>query len=134
MVLNYTTRTNINQIGNKIFVTPFPANSFKESKLIQKNRIFPVDFGNLLEEQLYMTISIPDDYEIAYLPENKSFKNAPLILEYSYTVQRIETKIQIMVKIIRGKTKYEPSDYKELKAFYDMIVKDLNENLVFKKI
>jgi len=134
LVLNYTTRTNINQIGNKIFVTPFPANSFKESKLIQKNRIFPVDFGNLLEEQLYMTISIPDDYEIAYLPENKSFKNAPLILEYSYTVQRIETKIQIMVKIIRGKTKYEPSDYKELKAFYDMIVKDLNENLVFKKI
>jgi hypothetical protein len=134
LVLKYTAKKNIVRIGNKVFIAPFSNNSFKENILRQQNRIYPVDYGILLEEQLYFTISIPPDYEIDYIPESHSFKNAELKLEFSYIVQRIESSLQIMVKVKRYKVKYEPSEYKELKAFNDMIVKYINENIVLKKI
>lgn len=133
LVLKYSTRTDIETIGDKLFITPFPANQYKENKLKQERRIYPVDFGNLSEEQLFLTIAIPNGYEIDYVPESNSLKNDELDLEFSYIVQKMESFIQIMIKIKRGKTKYEPADYKELKAFYDMIVKNINENIVLIK-
>jgi len=134
LVLKYTTITNIGKMGDKHIITPFSGNSFNENNLKKQNRLYPVDYGNLLEEQLQFTISIPPDYEIDYIPESHSFKNATLKLEFSYMVQRMESFVQIMVKVKRDKVKYEPSEYKELKEFNDMIVKYINENIVLKKI
>ena len=134
LVLKYITKTNIVNIGEKIFITPFPTNSYKENKLKQQNRKYPVDYGNLSEEQLNFNFEIPNDYELDYFPRSNSLKNDKLNLDFSYLVQKTESFIQIMVKIKRGKTKYESSDYEELKAFYDLIVKNINENIILKKI
>lgn len=134
LVLKYSTISDINIIGDKLFIAPFPANQYNVNKLKQESRIYPVDFGNLSEDQLFCTLAIPDNYLLDYAPETKTLLNAELDLEFTYTIQKTESFIQIKAGIKRGKTKYDPVDYKELKAFYDMIVKSINENIVLKKI
>jgi hypothetical protein len=42
--------------------------------------------------------------------------------------------VQLILKIKRGKTKYKPESYKELKAFYDTVVKSINESVVLEKV
>jgi hypothetical protein len=55
LILQYDAKTNIVNIGDKVFITPFPANSFKENALKQQKRTYPVDYGNLFEEQLFFS-------------------------------------------------------------------------------
>ncbi len=134
LVLKYSTKNDIEIIGDKIFITPFPANEYKENKLKQENRVYPVNFGNLSEEQLFFNLAIPDNYELDYVPEANTIINSELKLEYSYKIQKMESFVQIMLNIKRGKTEYHPDEYKELKTFYDTVVKSINENIVLKKI
>ncbi|HBH22447.1 MAG TPA: hypothetical protein DDY13_03395, partial [Cytophagales bacterium] len=134
LVLKYCTKNELEIIGDKLLITPFPANKYKENKLKKDIRVYPVDFGNLSEEQLFFTLTVPDSYELDYAPESNTLKNSELDLEFSYMVQKMESYIQIMIKIKRGKTKYTPDEYKKLKTFYDLVVKSINENIVLKKI
>lgn len=134
LILNYTTKISIDKIGGKVFITPYPTNSYKENKLKRENRVYPVDYGNISEELLLFNFVVPDDYKIDYTPESYSIKNNKLNLEFSYIVKKTDSRIKIIAKITRNKTKYEPSDYSELKTFYDIVVKNINENIVLKKI
>lgn len=134
LVLKYITKTKLDKVGEKILITPFPVNPYRESQFKQEDRRYPVDFGDLNEEQFFFSMQIPNGYEIDYTPQDKFYKNSELDFEFSYKVQREQKFVQIMVKIKRGKTVYDAKDYKELKLFFDLLVKNINENLVFRKI
>jgi hypothetical protein len=134
LVLKYSATSNVDNIGNKIIITPFPVNSYKENKLKKEKRIYPVDYGNLTEDQYFFTMELPAGYEIDYIPKDHSHKIPELNLEFIYNVQKTETFIQVMATIKRDKTKYETSEYTELKAFYDVIVRTMNDKIVLKKI
>ncbi|MFW5700477.1 MAG: DUF3857 domain-containing protein [Cyclobacteriaceae bacterium] len=134
LVLKYSSTSTIENIGDKIIIVPFPENPFKENKLKKEKRIYPVDFGTITEDQYFFSMATPAEYKIDYIPESKTYKNHELSLEFNYIVQTTETSIQVVTKIKRDKTKYEPSEYEELKSFYDNIVKAINDNIILKKI
>jgi len=134
LVLEYAVKSGTHKVGDKIFITPFPATQYKENNLRQQNRIYPVDYGTLSEEYYYLTLALPDHYKIDYIPESSTYKDSKLNLEFTCIVQNSEKLIQIVVTIKRDQTKYEPSDYQDLKAFYDMVVKSINENIVLIKM
>lgn len=133
LIIKFNSKTNIESIGDKVLITPFPVNRYTENKLKKKERLFPVDYGNIDEEQLFFTLNIPEGFEAEFVPENQTFSNKALQLEFAYIVQKKGSSIQIMAKIKRGKTKYDPEHYQELKAFYDLIVDKINDNIVLKK-
>uniref|UniRef100_UPI004049406E hypothetical protein n=1 Tax=Flavobacterium sp. TaxID=239 RepID=UPI004049406E len=133
LFLKYQTQKPVESIGSQIILTPFHVNTFQENVLNQTERVYPVDYGNLSDVQINLNLLIPEGYSVGFTPENVKINNADLSLDFEYKILITEQTIQIMVKLSRDKTKYEPENYKGLKAFYDSVFQKTSENIILKK-
>lgn len=120
--------------GDFLYVSPILYSNFEETPFSLKERQYPVDFPYPFEERYVVSVLIPDGYKVEELPAAAHLLLPEKKGSFDYRVDQTEQKVQIMLSLILSNTTFEPANYSELKAMFDLMISKRAEQIVFKKI
>lgn len=121
-------------LNDKILFNPIILDKIEENPFKIEERLYPVDFKYPSDRTDVINIEIPEGYVVDQLPQNikmgLSNQTANFIMQTNVT----GNFIQIMFKLNIKKPIFYTTEYKELKAFYNELVKKQSEMISIKKI
>lgn len=122
----------LEQVGNKLYVSPFlflatNENSFKENK-----RDYPIDFSYPFSERIMLSIKLPEGYEVESLPEQAQFVfgNSG---SYTYLIKENGEVLQLVANFKLNTSIIVPQKYPDFKKFFQMYLDKQSEKIVLKK-
>jgi hypothetical protein len=123
--------TDIEQIDGKLIISPFMNFYQSENRLTQQNRTYPIDFTYANTESIKCKIKIPAGYKVLTLPEAFSLDTELVGIFTSYKVEG--DVIDMDCSYGFKKAIYPPSDYRNIKMYFDIIVKKFHEQIVLER-
>lgn len=121
----------IEQLNDKLIISPFLSFYPKQNKLTQPTRTYPVDLTYSNTESYNCEINIPDGYRVLTMPDGFNLDNelARINLNYSVAGNIIKIESEFGFK----KAVYQPKDYSNIKNYFDIIANKFNEQIVLIK-
>ena len=121
----------IEQLNDKLIISPYLSFYMKENRLKQPARTYPVDFTYSNTESFSCRIAIPDGYRVLTIPDPFNTDNDIAKINVSYSVA--DNKINVESEYSFKKAVNPPSDYGAIRSYFDVIVKKFNEQIVLVK-
>lgn len=137
LIIDYSFKMNnhTEQIGDLIFFTPLIDPEFKVCPFKIENREYPVEFTNPESQMHVIQVKIPSGFKIETLPKSAMISMTDKSCRFGYNITPVdESTVKIVVTFAVNKTMFLPSEYKDLKEFYNIVIAKLNEKLVIKKV
>lgn len=131
---NYTLENEIEEIGDKLYISPLLFLATKENVFKQSKRIYPIDFIYPRITKQHINIKVPEGYSVESLPENIKLQFNGNEGDFSLLVKETNGTIQISINNNLKTTYIIPENYQQFKAYTDGIVEKENEKIVLKKI
>ncbi len=130
-IISCSAETAIEQIDNKIIVSPFMSFYQAENRLTQQTRTYPIDFTYVNTESFKCRIKIPAGYKVMNLPENYNVDNEIVKIFSSWKSDGEVLEIDCSYGF--KKSVYPPANYNEIKVYFDIIVRKFHEQVVLEK-
>jgi hypothetical protein len=130
-VLKYNIKTAIEKINDKIYVSPFLREPLESNPLKQNTRTYPVDMTYPIIRVYNSIITIPEGYQIDYIPQENEIKNS--LFELSYKVVKENNRLNLILQYYFKTSEYSTENYDRIKSYFYEIVKKGNEKIVFIK-
>ena len=122
-------------VSNKIMISPLMFFATEENPFKLENRKYPIDFAYPNQDRFLINITIPDGYEVEYLPKSISIPMSDnLLIDSKYLISNSGNKIQLSYIKNINTSIIAPEYYEELKAVFNEIIKKETEKIVLKKI
>jgi len=121
----------IEEINNKIYISPFLNETLSINPLKQKTRSYPIDMVYATKHNFTSVIHIPEGYHAEFTPETEHIKNE--LFEMNYLVDQKDNQINISFTYSFKNPVYEAADYTKIKYYYLQIIKKGNEKVVLVK-
>ncbi len=99
-----------------------------------ENRTYPVDFDYTFDENMVMTITIPENWQVDELPTPVLYRLPGRAGEFRRIIKAEGNTITLNFRYKIDKMRFMPEEYEVLKGMYDQMVVSLNENIVFTKL
>ena len=131
---NYTLENEVEEIGDKLYITPLLFFALKENVFKQSQRDYPIDFIYPTVGKCLVNLKIPEGYAVESLPENIKLMFNGKEGDFSLLVKETNGTIQIIINSNLKTTYIIPEDYEQFKLFTDGIVEKENEKIVLKKL
>ena len=109
-------------LNGLLVFNPLLSGRLEENPLKLEERKFPVDFSYPMNEQSIYRITLPENYSIISVPESMVVQTPDKDAIFRYSAGAKGKVIQISVTCRIGKTRFLPSGYKELRAFFNEMV------------
>lgn len=116
-----------------IYIDPFLINSHKKNPFSSPTREYPVDFGQSFSEVYNLQLTIPEGYSAEELPKSISLAMAENGGKFQYQATQVDNKIVLNFRFSIDKTLFIPSEYQNLKEFYNLVIKKEAEQIILKK-
>lgn len=129
---SYTVNSKVEEINNKLYISPFLAEVFDNNPLKQKTRNYPVDITYPVSRTYKAEIVIPAGYKVDFLPEKSTLNDE--LFELNYFVEELYGSVHVSFSYSFKQAKYQVENYGRIKAFFDRIVKKGNEKIVLVKV
>lgn len=131
----YTVKNEIINIGEmNTFKIPFSDLVITPDKFGDTSRQYPIDYWQFEVENEYtdeLTIVLPEGKQFIEVPKNIETQYKQL--KYQLTFQQIApNKIKIVKRFVADRKLFEASEFKELKKFFEQVIKTENSYLAFK--
>lgn len=120
-------------IDSKIYVTPLLHLGTYENPFVPETRQYPVDFVYPLKTRVIASIKIPDGYTVETIPETLNIAIPKNQGSFQYLVNVSGNTIQVSSQLSISTHIIASNYYKELKAFYDMVINKQLEKIVLVK-
>jgi hypothetical protein len=120
--------------GEFIYLTPGVGVFRTKNPFVTAERILPINFHFPFEEIVMLKYSIPEGYELFEKPENLILRLSESKGQFVYSISQIGNEVMVISRLNINKTLFVPTDYPEIKNFYDLLVNKSSEKLVFKKV
>ncbi len=130
-VLKFTKSTDVN--GDYIYVNPMLFAHVEASPFVNEKRDLPVEFPNQTQYTVKVVLDIPEGYVVEDKPESCNIKMSDGGLSLLYNIVHQGNKLMLKYSFNLGNMMYLPSDYQELKWFWDLVAEKNNAMLVLKK-
>lgn len=119
--------------GDMMYINPFLLNRISSNPFQNPVRNFPIEFPYGVDNEYTVTLTMPDGYEIDYIPEQKVVE---LSDNTAYVMQIMPSgpNVQISTRMIRADIYLESEKYADLRSFYDDIVSMNEEQIIIKRI
>ncbi len=114
--IEYTALGKLEQVNNKLYITPFPEEVITTNPLTQPNRAYPVDLIYPQRRYYYSIIEIPEGYDVDFLPSPYSISND--LFELSYDAKVEENNLLVIFAYFFKKPTYYSSDYQKIKSYF----------------
>ncbi|WP_420601517.1 hypothetical protein [Flagellimonas sp.] len=114
-----------------IYFNPFLVRFFERNPFLKDVRYFPVDFGYPRKYEYNITYTIPDDYEVQSLPEEKiiALPNGTGSIKFSCAAQGKFVTSRYLLNI--NHSHFDSESYPYLKRFFEIAV-NIEENSIIK--
>jgi len=121
-------------IGDQIFFEPSFVFNIKNNPFLDEDRKYPVDFVYNQKETISYIITIPDGYEVEYLPKSSLLKLQSDRYIIKWVISADKNKISLRINEEINQPIISAEEYKELKLLFDEYVKLQTEKIILKKI
>ncbi|MBK8565566.1 MAG: hypothetical protein IPN76_20025 [Saprospiraceae bacterium] len=120
--------------GDHIYLPPVLYSEFDENIFKLKERLYPVDIPYPFVEQVAFNLTLPDGYEIESMPlmVNKGIPSGGANYFFGAT-PKSDGKVQLSASLNISKQKFQPADYADLKALFDLMIQKKEELVVIRK-
>lgn len=119
-------------IGNMLYIDPVIFEKITENPFRRKMREYPVDFA-CPQSTMYMAMfAYPEKFTIEEIPEACNMHLPDKSASFLYQVVPIRKHIQVIFQYRVNKAVYLPTEYADLKEFYNQMVIKLAEPLILK--
>ncbi|MCK4699287.1 MAG: DUF3857 domain-containing protein [Bacteroidales bacterium] len=119
--------------GDFIYMNVMPVFGMNLNPFRLENRLYPVEYPYPFKDKYSFTIGIPESYEVDELPQSSSFTLPDNAASYSLTTDFKDGKIHVISEMQLNKLLYLPTDYDNLKNFFNKIIAKHSEQIVIKK-
>lgn len=120
--------------GDLMYLTPGVGILLNSNPFVSPIRKLPINFHYPFAENQTFAYKIPEGYTIHEIPEKASFKMLNGKGEYNYSIFTNNEEVNIVVNLSINQTLFIPSEYDEIRAFFDKLVAKNAEKIIFKKI
>ena len=131
---NFDLMNGVEQVGDKVFISPLIHLATQESPFKSEERQHPVDFGYPRKDRYIVTIKLPEGYTVESLPESGAFALGDNLGSFKYLVSNSNNLIQVSTEMAINSSIVSPDMYQGLKEFYEMIVSKESEKIVLAKL
>ena len=120
--------------GDMIYFNPWVLNVLTENPLTEEERTLPVEFPNIVTENLTSVVNLPEGYAVEELPKSLMMKSEDgklsCVIASTVDGSTLSSRCQIQI----GKIFFAPDEYPFVKDFLDEVVKRLQDVIVIKKV
>ncbi len=127
-------KNRITKINNQLFFNPLLFERISENPFKAEDRVYPVDFVTPSEKTQLLSLELPEGYSIEQLPKNIKMVIPENGASFSMQSSVNENKVQVLFKLNINKPIFFQKDYRDLKSFFDELVKKQAEMLIIKKV
>ena len=120
-------------ISGKLYVSPLLFLTEAENPFKAEERQYPIDFQYPFKDRYLIALDIPEGYLVESLPESVTFALDRNAASFRYAVNASGNKIQVSVELSMNEALFLPTDYANLKKFYQMLIDKENEKIVLTK-
>ena len=120
------------EINDKVYINPLLFLTSKKNPFKADERKYPVDYVTPWKDIDNITFAIPEGYQIEKLPEAASQDMSDGLGSFKYTISQQGSKIKIQTVLQFNVPVISPQYYKELKQFYNLVVKTKSQKIVLK--
>jgi len=117
-----------------LYIYPLATKRMTKNPFTTITREYPVDFGVPYTESFKLNLTIPDGYQVEELPKSKSFVLDDKVGVFTYQIAQMDKRVVLNMRLSILKSFFLPSEYSNLKSFFDLIVAKEAEQIVLKKI
>jgi hypothetical protein len=130
---NFNHSNSIEIIGDKMYLNPLLFFTETTNPFVKENRESPVNFGFPFQEKTTISLTIPEGYEVEYMP-----KQINLVLEnnlgaYKYIIQNNGNKLQLVATTEVLKPEIGVNQYQGFRNFYKSRFEKQLEKVILKK-
>lgn len=123
----------IDEIGDKLYFSPFLFLGTKENPFKLEEREYPIDFVIPYSDKYMVNVMIPEGYSVESLPESQGLAFKGTNVKFTYLIQQNGKFLQLRAQIDINNPLILPEDYKAFKEFYSKIVEKQAEQIVLTK-
>ena len=121
----------VEDMNDLLFITPFLKETPVENIFTQSERTNPIDLTYKQKYKFEALISLPEGYNIVYIPEEVSINNDYAILEYKTDHQQDTIIVNSLFEF--KKVIYPPESYQDLRKIYGQFISTVNDKILLKK-
>ena len=132
--MKITFKNKATKVGDQLFFNPFLFERFNENPFKAAERLYPVDFVTATDQRINLTVKVPDGWQVQELPKSVRMALPDKSAAILFSSAVINNLIQISFKLNINKAVFIQTEYNDLKAFFDELVKKESEMIVLKKI
>jgi hypothetical protein len=130
---DFDDETNIQKIGDRLFVSPLLYLSQDENPLKQEERKYPVEIGSSIIEKCKVQLEIPDGYVVEYIPESIRLELPDKFGTYYYSVSPVGNSLEVVRTLELGKPIYNPSEAAVLRQLFLKMIEIESDKLILIK-
>ncbi|GAB2704248.1 hypothetical protein GCM10011495_39050 [Hymenobacter frigidus] len=117
-----------------LYLSPLQEFNNEQNPFHHDDRQFPVDFGAAQDEITVLTLTLPEDYELAELPKPAVVEMPDNGGRFIYSVSATAPGVvQLTSRLNLRKPMYGADEYASLREFYRLMLAKHGEKLVIKK-
>ena len=131
---DYHLKSGIEQIGDKVFISPMLFFAPKENLFKENTRVYPIDFIYAFNERHMINVAIPEGYEVESFPVSSVVQFQENAGEFKYIAKANGNMLQFMITVNLEQAFILPDEYESFKQFYQFITEKQTEKVVLKKI
>ncbi|MEM7379892.1 MAG: DUF3858 domain-containing protein [Bacteroidota bacterium] len=120
-------------VGDKIYFSPLFFHTMAENPFKLENREFPIDFAYPWRDNYLFTITIPEGYEVDFLPQSIKMSLPENAGSFVYRLAQKGNKIQVMADIKMNEALIPAQNYAGVKELFSKIVEKESEKVVLSK-
>lgn len=116
-----------------IYFNPIWVDDFKDNPFKSEVRNYPIEIPYGMNNMYIVSFAIPEGYTVDELPKNLTIKlNEKNDVVYNYKISYSDNVISLQSRLQINRTFFTPDEYDGLRAFFNLVVNKLNENIVLK--
>ncbi|NAS13991.1 DUF3857 domain-containing protein [Poritiphilus flavus] len=119
--------------GDKIYFSPLFFHTMTENPFKLEDRKFPIDFAYPWRDNCMFTITIPQGYEVDFLPESIKMSLPENAGSFVYRLAQKGNKIQVMADLKINEALIPAESYAVVKELFSKIVEKESEKVVLSK-
>ena len=130
---DFETSNSIEIIGDKMYLNPLVFMTESTNPFVKETRECPVNFGFPFQEKTTITLTIPEGYEVEYLPKQLNLALENNLGGYKYMIQNNGNKLQIVATTEILKPEIGVNQYQGFRNFYKARFEKQLEKVILKK-
>lgn len=121
--------------GDRLYFRPMLTEAHGSIPFKEMDRLYPVDFGVLIDETFSATYTLPKGYQVEEMPKAISMVLPENGGRFLYqVVVNADNQLQVMSRILLRKTQYLADEYGPLRELFSRIVAKHAEQVVLKRV